>query len=384
MTKHGLLSRTGVFALLSFPLLFVGVAEAQTYGYTKPAQLPQSAADTSKGLVPPPVARSVNKELKRNEHASPAQSGNALIDGMTATMRSRDGKEATIQLPANLRNRLLSGDKGGASGLQAQQGKLVQITDTTQYPYTTVGLFANGCTGVMIGIRFVLTSGDCAFNLETGAWRDGLDFSPAYNGKEAPYGTVKWKNVWAPTGYTKEKNIDFSYALIELDEDIGDKTGWMGFSHFSDFSFKRLNVTGYPVEGVPERTMWETTCRISSVHPGYFYYQCPGKYQTVTAMGAGPIWHKGTGETDVWVTGIHIGSVDDNKSHWAVRLSDANATLLLSWMQPRGENVADDQGTDDVTNVTDCTCETKPDKTDENDDNDRIIKPVIPGSNTQQ
>lgn len=384
MTQHGLFSRMGVLALLSLPLLFSGGAAAQTYGFAKPGRLPQSAADTPKGVAPIPMARSVNKALKRNEYASRAQPDSAAIDGMTATMRSRDGKETTIPLPANLRKRLMSGDKGGASALQAQKGKLVQIANTTKYPYSTVGLFANGCTGVLIGIRFVLTSGDCAFDLETGTWRDGLDFSPGYNGKEAPYGTVKWKNVWAPTGYTKEKIIDFSYALVELDEDIGDKTGWMGYSHFSDFSFKRLNVTGYPVEGVPERTMWETTCKISSVHPGYFYYQCPGKYQTVTAMGAGPIWHQGSGEIDAWVTGIHIGSVDDNKSHWAVRLSEANFTLLQSWMQPRGENVADDQTTDDVTKVTDCTCETKPDNKDETDDNDRIIKPVIPGTSTQQ
>ena len=75
--------------------------------------------------------------------------------------------------------------------------------------------------------------------------------------------------------------------------------------------------------------MWQTTCKVSTVQDGYFFYQCPGKYQTVTAMGGGPIWFKGKGETDWWVTGIHIGNVDDNKSHWAVRLNEANATAML-------------------------------------------------------
>jgi V8-like Glu-specific endopeptidase len=312
---------------------------------------------------------------------------------MAATVRSRDGKETTMELPAQLRNKLMSGQKGGALKLQGQAGKLVQITKTTDYPYTAIGLLANGCPGVLVSKRYVLTAGYCVFNLQDGKWYDNLDFFPAYDGKNAPYGSVKWKNLYAPVGYTKDKSPDYNFALVELEEDIGDKTGWMGFSNFPEFPFKQLNITSYPFEGVPQNTMWQTTCKVSTVQDGYFFYQCPGKYQTVTAMGGGPVWFKGKGETDWWVTGIHIGNVDDNKSHWAVRLNEANAVALLGWMQPQ-EPPPDDQTTDDQTTTTDdgnkvteCTCDQQTDdggKTEEGGDDDRIIKPILPGSNTQQ
>jgi len=392
MTKQSLLSRTGLFAVLLVTTVLCGEASAQSAGFTSPAQMPQMSTPDAAAMMPIQPSAKLQAP-KRSDRVVPAPSGPEVARAMAATVRSRDGKETTKELPAQLRNKLMSGQKGSALQSQGQAGKLVQIKKTTEYPYTTMGLLANGCPGVLVSKRFVLTAGYCVFNTQDGKWYENIDFFPAYDGKNAPYGSVRWKNVYAPVGYTKDNSPDYNYALVELEQDIGDKTGWMGFSHFPEFPFKQLNVTSYPYEGVPANTMWQTTCKISTVQDGYFFYQCPGKYQTVTAMGGGPVWFKGNGDNDWWVTGIHIGNLDDNKSHWAVRLNEANATALLSWMQPQ-ETVPDEEQTSEEETttteeekVTECTCDQQ--QTDDASDTDSgtgeeiTIKPM-PGSNTQQ
>lgn len=394
MTNLSLLSRTGLFALLLVSTVLSGEAGAQSPGFTSQAQMPQMSSQQGTAMMPLQPSAKLQAP-KRSDRAVRAPSGEEVARSMAATVRSRDGKETTKDLPAALRNKLMSGQKGSSAPLQGQPGKLVQVKKTTDYPYTTMGLFANACPGVLVSKRFVLTAGYCVFNTQDGKWYDNLDFFPAYDGKNAPFGSVKWKNIFAPVGYTKDKNPDYNFAIVELEQDIGDKTGWMGFSHFPEFPFKQLNITSYPYEGVPANTMWQTTCNVSTVQDGYFFYQCPGKYQTVSAMGGGPVWFKGKGDSDWWVTGIHIGNVDDNKSHWAVRLNEANATALLSWMQPQETVTEEEQTSEEETTTTEeektteCTCDQQ--QTDETTDTggstdgggEIQIKPM-PGSNTQQ
>lgn len=392
MTNSRFLSRTGLFAFLLVSTVLCGEAFAQSA--SSPAQLPKMSTPDAAAMMPlQPAARL--QAPKRAERAVQAQSGADIARSMAATVRSRDGKETTKELPAQLRNKLMSPQKGGMAPMQGQPGKLVQIKKTTDYPYTTMGLLANACPGVLVGKRFVLTAAYCVFNTQDGKWYENLDFFPAYDGKNAPYGSVRWKSVYAPVGYTKDKIPDYNFALVELEQDIGDKTGWMGFSHFPEFPFKQLNITSYPYEGVPTNTMWQTTCKVSTVQDGYFFYQCPGKYQTVSAMGGGPLWFKGKGDSDWWVTGIHIGNVDDNKSHWAVRLNEANTLAILGWMQPQ-ETVTEEPTAEEETTTTEeektteCSCDQQQtdDTTDTGGGTDDAggeieIKPM-PGSSTQQ
>src|SRR5262245_45074398 len=126
------LSRTGLFALLFASTILAGEALAQSRGYSAPAQLPQASADTSKGaaMVPPPASPGKLQIPERSDRAMKAPSGDEVVKAITATMRSRDGKETTIQLPTDLRNKLMSGQKGGFK-LQGQSGKLTQIKKTT-------------------------------------------------------------------------------------------------------------------------------------------------------------------------------------------------------------------------------------------------------------
>ena len=149
MINLSTLSRTGLFGFLLISPILAGEAMAQSRGFSAPGQLPEASADTSKGvaMVPPPATTGKLQIPQRSDRAMKAPAGDEVARSMTATMRSRDGKETTIQVPADLRNKLMSGQKGGELKLQGQSGKLTQIKKTTDYPYTTMGVLREWLPG---------------------------------------------------------------------------------------------------------------------------------------------------------------------------------------------------------------------------------------------
>ena len=131
MTNLGLLSRAGVFALFLASTVLSGEASAQSA--TSPAQLPKMSAPNAAAMMPIQPSAKLQGP-KRSARAAQAPSGAEIARSMAATVRSRDGKESTDQLPAQLRNKLMSRQKGGALQLQGQAGKLVQIRRRPSIP----------------------------------------------------------------------------------------------------------------------------------------------------------------------------------------------------------------------------------------------------------
>ena len=88
-------------------------------------------------------------------------------------------------MPNRLRGMILKG-KGAAAIQEAPKpGKLVPIKDTTQYPYTAVGLLSNGCSGTLIGKRFVLTAAYCIFNPESKQWDEKSRFLSGHQWRQS-------------------------------------------------------------------------------------------------------------------------------------------------------------------------------------------------------
>jgi V8-like Glu-specific endopeptidase len=101
----------------------------------------------------------------------------------------------------------------------------VQVTNTTAYPYRTVGRIDIGCTGTLIGVRHVLTAGHCVYNINTDKWYSNLNVTPGQNGGTKPYGTVTWKKAISVQGWTKNHDRNYDYAMIVLNQELAPPSG---------------------------------------------------------------------------------------------------------------------------------------------------------------
>jgi hypothetical protein len=92
---------------------------------------------TAPGALAAQPARGTSKPLTTQE----------FLGGLNTIVRSNDGKTETIPLSNKARKAIVKNKSAGM--LQAKVGKLVRV-DPTQFPYTAVGILANGCTGALV------------------------------------------------------------------------------------------------------------------------------------------------------------------------------------------------------------------------------------------
>lgn len=131
------------------------------------------------------------------------------------------------------------------------------VYNSMAYPWNCVGKIQTElgvASGVMIGPRHVLTCAHVIKFLTNGntGW---VKFSPMYyNGANPTYGTAnsiktfyKYK-VSGPTIDATESKFD--YAVVVLDRNLGNTTGWMGASAYTDSWDGGAYWThaGYPVD----------------------------------------------------------------------------------------------------------------------------------------
>lgn len=302
------------------------------------AKAGESQAPDIKSGMANPARKAPDKKMAPN--MAPA----AQLDALTGMSMSRDGKAGSVKVPNRLRGMILKGK--GAAAIQQEApkpGKLVGVKDTTQYPYTAVGLLANGCTGTLIGKRFVLTAAYCIFNPESKKWDQNLDFYPGINGKDkVPFAGVKWKNSWVTKGFANEGNWNLAFGLVELQSDVGDQNGWFGYGHVPQFP-KTPGMTGYP-GGVPDFTMWETTCPVQAADKAFIAYTCPLKKPLEGMFGA-PIWQVDKQSNGPMIVAFHGGPLKDGVL-WGQRINEEVFYTLQAWMKDADKGDGGDDGGD--------------------------------------
>lgn len=200
------------------------------------------------------------------------------------------------------------------------------VGDTSQFPYRAIGSLGVGCTGTLVSPRHVLTAGHCVYNLKTKKWYSNLNFSPGRNGASYPSGTIAWKNVYAPDGWTKDGDWEYDYAIIELTKPIGDTAGWINFKATSEGTqSKTITIAGYPADK-KAGTLWATSCPRGSQGVRKIYYQC----ETYNGMSGSGVRSLEKGSQVEVIEGVH--GYGGSNSNSATRISNAIFTQLTHFI----------------------------------------------------
>jgi glutamyl endopeptidase len=331
-----------------------GAVEAGSTGtQTAPAPTPENPFDNSARFVPPDQLPIVDTYIKDKLATSAAEAA----DDLTTVSITPGGQVEEMAPPTEEVEMFLNHlermtpfqgeEEGGSPGQDGEQlgetepaaeaqpplaesvigqDTRVQITNTTAYPFRTMGRIDIGCTGTLIGPRHVLTAGHCVYNIDNDKWYSQLNVSLGQNGSYKPYGTISWSRAISVKGWTQSHKRDFDYAMIVLSQNIGDQLGWLGYGWNSNLPQYNVNVNGYPGDK-PQGTLWHAFCGLQIIQTFRLYYAC----DTFGGMSGSAVYVYQSSDQSRTIYGIHAYGVDSTGLNGATRITESVFNNLKTW-----------------------------------------------------
>lgn len=183
------------------------------------------------------------------------------------------------------------------------EDSLTKITRTARNPYrSTVYIeivYNNGSistfTGFVIGPSAVVTAGHCVINAFNNNNYRTINVIPAKNGATEPFGSTTVNRIVVPE-YVQNGPAADDWAILELNDPIGEETGWLGLtSSSSSLVGTSVISTGYADYGTisgqtsDDSYMYEGTGTIRESTATML----KGDWSAVSGFSGGPVFTSG-------------------------------------------------------------------------------------------
>lgn len=194
-----------------------------------------------------------------------------------------------------------SGSTGGGAptdNIIGTDGRTL-VSSTTSIPYSAICYMeikwkdntTSYGTAWMIYSDIAITAGHCVYDSNHGGWAKQIKIWPGKDGYglwNNPFGTAEALHMHTSTYWTSSADSDHDWGLLELDDTIGDNTGWLGIGWTGyDPSGMNVTISGYPTDH--QYYQYKMSGQISSGTTNRLYYTI----DAVAGQSGSPIFSSG-------------------------------------------------------------------------------------------
>ena len=181
-------------------------------------------------------------------------------------------------------------------------------------------------TGWFISAHVLATAGHCVFMHDAGGWVSEVEVLPFLDGDEKSTQKYRSTKFHSFEGWVLYWNSDCDYGVIELNDPVGDTTGFFSFASYEDKNIinQNLNLSGYPLDRYSAiKQLWHGRQIVRASNRKIYY-----DIDTFGGQSGCPVWLQLKNEERVAVA---IHAYGGTLINHGIRINDFVYDNLMTW-----------------------------------------------------